>query len=204
MGIIALSISSRQQANGLTDPDDPVCPVNPGHPLVKNGHYWRHADTLPPDQWLTIQRYQCRACGTTYSALPYDLRPYSRATWAVTLAAGLLWRVEHGWTVADCLQWLESHGFPYHQRTLERWAVRWQTALPIIVQVAVQWIARYHGTRAMAAFPGYDETSWQHWRRLWHAVHQSLGICHGGWVGTSVLWGWFSITVFAGLSPGSG
>lgn len=48
MGIIALSISSRQQANGLTDPDDPACPVDPGHPLVKNGHYWRHADTLPP------------------------------------------------------------------------------------------------------------------------------------------------------------
>jgi hypothetical protein len=58
MGIIALSISSRQQANGLTDPDDPACPVDPGHPLVKNGHYWRHADTLPPDKLLTIQRYQ--------------------------------------------------------------------------------------------------------------------------------------------------
>ncbi len=42
-----------------------------------------------------------------------------RATWAVTLAAGLLWRVEHGWTVADCLRWLDSHGFLYHQRTLE-------------------------------------------------------------------------------------
>lgn len=204
MGIIALAISSRQQANGLIDPDGPVCPVVPGHHLVKNGHYWRHADVLPSNKLLSIQRYQCRACGTTYSALPYDLRPYSRATWAVTLAAGLLWRVEHGWTVADCLRWLDSHGFLYHQRTLERWAARWQTALPVIVQAAVQWIARHHGTRAVAAFPGHDEASWQHWRRLWHAVRPSRGMGHGGWLGTSVLWGWLSITVFAGLSPAGG
>ncbi len=157
-----------------------------------------------PTKFLIIQRYQCRACGATYSALPYDLRPYSRATWAVTLAAGLLWRVEQGWTVAHCLQWLDRHGFLYHQRTLERWAARWQTALPIIVQAAMQWIVRHHGTRAVAAFPGHSETTWQHWRRLWQDVCQDLGICRGGWLGTSVLWGWLSITVFAGLSPGVG
>ena len=119
LGIIVLAIASRQQANGLTDRDAPVCPGDPAHHLVKNGHYRRHADSLPANQFLTIQRYRYRACGTTYSAWPYDLRPYSRATWAVTLAAGLLWRVEHGWTVADCLRWLDSHGFLYHQRTLD-------------------------------------------------------------------------------------
>ena len=202
LGIIVLSIASRQQANGLTDRNAPVCPGDPAHHLVKNGHYRRHADSLPANQLLTIQRYRCRACGTTYSAWPYDLRPYSRATWAVTLAAGLLWRVEHGWTVADCLRWLDSHGFLYHQRTLERWAGRWRTALPAIVQAAVQWIARHYGTRAVAAFPGHAETSWQHWRRLWQALRKYVGSGHGGWLGTSVLWGWLSITVYAGLSPG--
>lgn len=204
MGIIILSLSSRQQARGMTDPERAVCPMDPGHHLVKNGHYGRHADSLPRPQRIQIQRYLCRACDTTYSALPYDLRPYSQATWGVTLAAGLVWRVEHGWTVAACLHWLDSHGFRYHQRTVERWAARWQVALPIIVQTAVQWIARYQGTRAVAAFPGYDETGWQHWRRLGQAMRQQLGGCHGGWIGTSVLWGWLSITVFAGLSPGSG
>ena len=204
MGIIALSISSRQQANGQIDSEMPMCPVDPRHHLVKNGHYSRHADSLPSHKLLSIQRYQCRACGTTYSALPYDLRPYSQATWAVTLAAGLLWRVEHGWTVATCLQWLDSHRFLYHQRTLERWAARWQIALPLIVQAAVQWIAQHYGTRAVAAFPGHDESTWQHWRRLWQAIRQDLGMYHGGWLGTSVLWGWLSITVFAGLSPGGG
>ena len=99
-----------------------------------------------------------------------------------------------------------DHGLPYHLRTLQRWKVHWETALSAIVQAAVQWIAQYLGTRAIAAFPGHDEPSWRHWRRLWRAVRDHLrtgpAARRGGWLGDSVLWGWLSITLFAGLSSG--
>ena len=123
MAIILLPISSRQLYTQLLA-GSPVCPVDPNHPLVKNGTYTRHADSIAADAVLTIQRYLCRVCETTYSALPYDLRPYSTATWGVTLAVGAVWRVEFQWTWKDCLAWLEAHHLPYHLRTLQRWAAR--------------------------------------------------------------------------------
>lgn len=206
MAIISLTVSSRQQWEGSADPSVPVCPTDPSHRLVKDGQYTRHADSLPADATLVVQRYYCRACATRYSALPYDLRPYSTATWGVTLAVGVVWRTEHGWTVEACHRWLEAHGLPYHRRTLERWKARWQTALPAIIQAAVQWIAQHLGTRALAVFPGHDEPPWHHWRRLWRDVRDHLGsdpaARRGGWLGTSVLWNWMPITFFAGLSPG--
>ncbi len=206
MAIIALTVSSRQQWKGTVDPHDPVCPADPAHRLVKDGQYTRHADALPAEATLVIQRYYCRSCATTYSALPYDLRPYSTATWGLVLAVGVVWRAEHGWTVEACRRWLERHGLPYHRRTLERWAARWRMALPAIVQAAAQWIAAYVGTRAIAVFPGYAESPGQHWRRLWQAVREHResdpAARRGGWLGTSVLWNWLPITLFAGLSPG--
>ncbi|MDA8194718.1 MAG: hypothetical protein M0Z53_12085 [Thermaerobacter sp.] len=206
MAIIYLTVSSRQQWLGHVDPVDPVCPHDPSHRLVKDGQYTRHADSIPPDATLVIQRYYCRSCATTDSALPYDLRPYSTATWGVTLAVGVVWRGEYGWTWADCQQWLTAHGLPYHLRTLQRWQVRWEAALSAIVQAAVQWIAQHLGTRALAVFPGYVESPIQHWRRLWRAVRDHVEMDpaarRGGWIGASVLWGWLSITFCAGLSPG--
>ncbi len=205
MAIIYLTVSSRQRWRGQTD-RPLVCPRDSSHHLVKNGHYTRHADSLPPDAALVIQRYYCRSCATTYSALPYDLRPYSTASWGVTLAAGAVWRLEHRWTWTRCQQWLAAHGLPYHLRTLQRWHRRWQTAVPAVVQAAVQWIAQVEGTRTIAVFPGYAEAPLSHWRRLWRAVrdHHAAdpAVGYGGWLAGSVLWGWLSITDFAGLSPG--
>ena len=205
MAIISLTVSSRQQWKGIGDPLDPVCPQDSSHRLVKDGQYTRHADSIPADETLVIQRYYCRSCATTYSALPYDLRPYSTATWGVTLAVGVVWRAEHEWTWGDCHRWLAGHGLPYHPRTVERWQARWQAAVPAVVQAAMVWIAQNLGTRALAAFPGYDESPLQHWRRLWRAVRDretDPAARRGGWIGASVLWGWLSITFFAGLSPG--
>ena len=208
MAIISLTVSSRQQWKGIGDPADPVCPQDSSHRLVKDGRYTRHADSIPADETLVIQRYYCRSCATTYSALPYDLRPYRTATWGMTLAIGVVWRAEHGWTWDDCQQWLTEHGLPYHLRTLQRWAVGWQAALPAIVQAALCWIAQHYGTRGLAVFPGHRERPWRHWHRLWQAVcnHPASDPAarHGGWLGASVLWGWLPITVFAGLSPGGG
>ncbi len=206
MAIIYLTVSSRQVQRGMTDPTIPVCPYDPSHRLVKGGRFSRHADSLPPDATLRIQRYYCRSCATTYSALPYDLRPYSTATWGVTLAVGVCWRAEHGWTWSDCHRWLQKHGLPYHRRTMERWQARWQKALPHIVQATLEWIAKHAGTRALAAFPGHDESALHHWRRIWQAVRNHptspSAASHGGWLAGSILWGWLSITLFAGLSPG--
>lgn len=207
MAIIALTVSSRQYVKGTVDPTDLVCPQDPSHRLVKDGRYTRHADSLPPDTVLQIQRYYCRSCATTYSALPYDLRPYSTVTWGVMLAVGVVWR-QRGWTWAACQRWLAVQGLPYHLRTLQRWAAGWQTALPAIVQAALRWIAEHLGTRALAVFPGHGERPWRHWHRLWQAVcnhpQSDPAARHGGWLGTSVLWGWLPLTVFAGLSPGGG
>ena len=206
MAIIYLTISSRQLQRGMQDPAPPVCLQDPAHRLVKDGQYRRHADSIEAETLLVIQRYYCRACATTYSALPYDLRPYSTATWGVTIAVGLCWRAEHGWTWAACEQWLRAHQLPYHRRTIERWHARWQAALPHIIRTALEWIAQQAGTRAVAVFPGYHETALHHWRRLWQAVrsHPSSAVAasQGGWLAGSVLWGWLSITLFAGLLPG--
>ena len=76
----------------------------------------------------------------------------------VTLAVGMVWRREHGWTWADCQQWLTAQGLPYHLRTLQRWQVRWEAAVSAIVQTAVQWIAQHWGNRALAVFPGNEES----------------------------------------------
>ena len=204
MPIILLTIASRQLFIQVL-PSDPVCPVDPSHRLVKNGTYTRHADSIAPDTVLTIQRYRCRACDTTYSALPYDLRPYSTATWGITLAVGGVWREEHQWTWKDCLAWLQAHHLPYHLRTLQRWAARWRRTGPDIVQTAIQWIAELWGTRAVPVWPHADESPVSHWRRLWRTLVNRTAdpaARTGGWLAGSVLWQWLSITVFAGLSSG--
>lgn len=204
MAIILLPLSSRQLYAQLSA-GSPVCPVDPNHPLVKNGTYTRHADSIAPDALLIIQRYLCRVCATTYSALPYDLRPYSTATWGVTLAVGAVWRVEFQWTWKDCLAWLAVHHLPYHLRTLQRWAARWRRAEPHIVRTALQWIAAQYGTRAGAVWPAATEAPVSHWRRLWRLgrnLATDPAARHGGWLAGSVLWGWLSITVFAGLPSG--
>ena len=202
MAIIYLAVSSRQVQRGIMDATMPVCPHDASHRLVKAGRYGRHADSIPSDAILWIQRYYCRSCTTTSSALPYDLRPYSTATWGVTLAVGVCWRAEHGWTWPNCHRWLQEHGLPYHRRTMERW----QKALPLIVQATLEWIAKHAGTRAVVAFPGHNESGLHHWRRLWQMVrnHAAIptGAGHGGWLAGSILWGWLSITFFAGLSHG--
>ena len=204
MPIIPLTIFSRQLFDQVPA-SAPVCPVDPNHRLLKNGTYTRHPDSIESDAVLTIQRYRCRACHTTYSALPYDLRPYSTATWGITLAAGAVWHEESHWTWKECLAWLQAHDLPYHLRTLQRWAARWRKAEPEIVRNALQWIAEQGGTRAGAVWPAADEPPVAHWRRLWRIVvngRPDPAARRGGWLAGSVLWNWLSITVFAGLPSG--
>jgi len=206
MAIIYLPINLRQLLDGV--PFTPlVCPVA-DHPLVKNGGYARQADDTEGEHSLRIQRFRCQTCGVNYSALPYDCRPFTAATWSITLDLGWLWRAEQGWTWKQCLAWLESRGIARHHRTLERWAARWRAGLPQVVQGAVQWIGAVWGTRTLTVWPTEQQTVVEHWRDLWRQVvalpdpnreHRSAG-----WMGDSVLWNWIPITFFAGLSNPAG
>ncbi len=122
-GFIYLTVSLRQALQGQTGPR-PVCPVESHHTLVRDGTDMRHAQDGRGVYYLAIQRYRCQACGVTYSALPYDCRPYTSSTWPLVLAVGWIWHRVPGWTWEWCHQWLSDHQIDLHQRTLDRWAAR--------------------------------------------------------------------------------
>lgn len=178
----------------------PACPRG-AHRLVRNGSFVRLAEDGRGIYSLRIQRYLCRSCAVTYSALPYDCRPYTASTWAITTAVGWIWREEHQWTWQACHDWLKAHQIDHHQRTLERWASRWRAGRPTLIQRAIQWIGQVWGTRAVPVWPEPDRTLLQHWRQLWRQiVHRAPPAGRGGVLAGSVLWGWLPITFFAGLS----
>ncbi len=107
--MIPLTVSFSQVLRNLEGPR-PVCPSDPNHPLVRNGTSTRPVqDGRRGIYVLTIQRYRCRTCGVTDSALPYDCRPYTAHTWAVVLAVGWLGPQAYHWTWARCHQWLADH-----------------------------------------------------------------------------------------------
>lgn len=108
MAIRYLTVSLRQALQGQTGPR-PVCPVESHHTLVRDGTYMRHAQDGRGVYYLAIQRYRCQACGVTYSALPYDCRPYTSSTWPLVLAVGWIWHRVPGWTWEWCHQWLSDH-----------------------------------------------------------------------------------------------
>lgn len=206
MAIIYLSINLRQQLDGVPSPLL-VCPRG-DHRLVKNGSYAREADSPAGIHSLRIQRFLCRTCGISYSALPYDCRPYTAATWPITLNLGWLWRAEKGWTWKQCLEWLEEHGLARHRRTLQRWAARWRAGLPQVIQRAVQWIGTLWGTRVLNVWPAEQQTEVEHWRELWQQVIALPEVqrepSYAGWLGDSILWNWVPVTFFAGLSTSVG
>ena len=82
MAIIALTLSLSQVLRGDRGPCPP-CPTDADHVLVRNGTYTRHVQDGRGVSVLTIQRYRCHTCAITYSALPYDCRPYTANTWAL-------------------------------------------------------------------------------------------------------------------------
>ncbi len=206
MAIIYLSITLRQHLDGV--PCLPlVCPVG-DHRLVKNGGYARAADTSEGTHSLWIQRFRCQTCGINYSALPYDCRPFTAVTWALTLDLGWLWRAQHGWTWTQCLAWLDQRAISRHPRTLQRWAVRWRVGLPRVIQNAVQWIGAVLGTRALNVWPTERQPVADHWYDLWHQVVALLKFnqehLSAGWIGDSILWNWIPVTFFAGLCDPAG
>ncbi len=138
MTIIALTLSLSQVLRGDRGPC-PSCPTDADHVLVRNGTYTRHVQDGRGVSVLT------HTCAITYSALPYDCRPYTANTWALVLAVGWIWPQAYHWTWARCHQWLADHHIDAHQRTLERWAARWRTGAAIVIARAIQWIAALYG-----------------------------------------------------------
>jgi hypothetical protein len=100
----------------------PVCPNEVEHRLVRNGTFSRGAQDGRGAYQLTIQRYRRRTSTQTFSVLPYDCRPFANYSWPLALAVGWVCREEHGWTWAQCQQWLTAHDVVVHPRTLARWA----------------------------------------------------------------------------------
>lgn len=188
MAIIYLTQSVRQVLRGLPA-ERPECPADAAHPLVRNGTFPRQADTAHGVVVVRIQRYLCRSCHTTYSALPYDCQPYTTWTWPLVLAL-LVWR-SRGWSLRRCLRWLQQRQINPHPRTLSRWTARWRAEVPQVIRRALQWIAETLGTRHLIVWPHPDWTAVDHWRHLWRAVvHRLPSGRTGGWLAGSVLWGW--------------
>jgi hypothetical protein len=199
MAIILLPVSFRQVLRGEVVPRLD-CPADVTHVLVRNGTFLRHVEDGRGVHDITIQRYLCRSCQTTYSALPYDCRPYTAVTWSLVLAVGILWR-ERGWSLNRCQGWLVAHGLDYNERTLMRWTARWRAGMPEIIRQALRWVANVWGTRALPVWPQDSWTQLQHWRALWRAAHTQIPPArYGGWLATSLLWGWLPITFFAGMA----
>ncbi len=201
MAIIYVMVSLRQVLRGQWGPP-PVCPVDSDHPLVRNGTNWRHARDHHGSHPIAIQRYRCRDCGVTYSALPYDCRPYTAHTWPLVWALGWIWPRDRHWTWARCQRWLAAHHLDLHLRTLQRWAARWRAGESLLIATAIDWIAKNYGTRAVSVWPEADQTRLQHWRALWKSVVavSAPGAAQGGWLTGSTLWGWIPLTFFAGLA----
>lgn len=199
MAIILLPVSFRQVLRGDVVPR-PDCPADHNHVLVRNGTFTRCVEDGHGVHEVTIQRYLCRSCKKTYSALPHDCRPYTAVTWSLVLAVGVLWR-ERGWSLKRCQDWLSERGLDHDERTLARWAARWRAGIPRIIRRAIKWVAKLWGTRAISVWPRGTWTGLQHWRALWRAMHAWLPEArYGGWLANSLLWGWLPITFFAGMA----
>ena len=177
MAIIALTMSLSPVLRGDRGPCPP-CPTDADPVLVRNGTSTRPVQDGRGVYILTIQRYGCRTCAVTDSALPYDCRPYTAHTWAVVWAVGWLWPQAYHWTWKRCHQWLADHHIDVHQRTLERWAARWRDGAAMVIQRAIQWIAALYGTRAVPVWPEPEQPLWHHWRPLWQGVVQMSDLFH--------------------------
>ncbi len=208
MAIIYLSITSDQFILGA--PIDPPCCPADDVLLAKNGTYSRHILDRHPLRVIRIQRYRCVTCQVTYSALPYDLRPYTAAIWNMTWAIWI-WHVEAHQSWSTIQRWLSKHAMCLDLRTLQRWQVRWRKGLPAILLALVQSIAQLWGTRGLEITERALQGSLAlQWRRLRRQVVEVMAQRQrrapwphpdarmGGLLGISVLRGWIPLTFFAG------
>jgi hypothetical protein len=202
MSIIYLSITSDQfflgEAGGI-----PHCPADDVR-LAKNGTYWRHILDRHPLRVIEIQRYRCAKCHVTYSALPYDLRPYTAAVWTLTWTIWM-WHVEAHQPWSSIQDWLRRHEMILDLRTLQRWQARWRKGLPLILLALIQSIAQLWGNRVLELSERVLQGSLAlQWRRLRRQVveataqRQHRDVRAGGLLGISVLRGWLPVTFFAG------
>lgn len=202
MAIIYLSFTSDQFVLGVTL-GRLRCPADDVD-LAKNGTYLRHILDRHPLRVIRIQRYRCATCHVTYSALPYDLRPYTAAIWTLTWTIWM-WHVEAGQPWSTIQEWLARHGMILDLRTLQRWQARWRKGLPRILLALVQTIAQWWGNRVLELSERMLQASLAvQWRRLRRQVveataqRQHRDVRPGGLLGISVLRGWLPITFFAG------
>ena len=130
VSIIYLPITSAQFFLGVAA-DLLYCPLDDTR-LAKNGSYGRHILDRHPLRVIRIQRYRCAACHVTYSALPYDLRPYTAAIWTLTWTIWM-WHVEAHQPWSTIQDWLRRHEMILDWRTLQRWQTRWRQGLPRIL-----------------------------------------------------------------------
>ncbi len=183
----------------LQCPDDQIV-------MAKNGSYTRHRCDGHGIEILSIPRFRCRRCRRTFSALPYDLRPYTAWTWALTWAVWV-WHHERHQTWTQILTWITLHIGVVHPRTVQRWQARWHRGLPTLGNTILRWIADKWGTRTLPV-GAEPEDPVQLWRRLWHGVitYAARISPHdyrvGGLLGLSALWGWLPFTFFAEGSAG--
>ncbi len=202
VSIIYLSITSDQfflgEAVGV-----PCCPADDVR-LAKNGTYWRHILDHHPLRVIEIQRYRCAKCHVTYSALPYDLRPYTAAIWTLTWTIWM-WHVEAHQPWSSIQDWLRRHEMILDLRTLQRWQARWRKGLPLILLALIQSIAQLWGNRVLDLSERVLQGSLAlQWRRLRRQVveataqRQHRDVRAGGLLGISVLRGWLPVTFFAG------
>jgi hypothetical protein len=202
VSIIYLSITSAQFFLGVAA-DLLYCPLDDTR-LAKNGSYGRHILDRHPLRVIRIQRYRCAKCHVTYSALPYDLRPYTAAIWTLTWTIWM-WHVEARQPWSTIQDWLRQHGLILDGRTLQRWQARWRQGLPRILLTLIQSIAQLWGTRALELSDRLRQLSLAaQWRQLRRQVvettahRQHRDVRPGGLLGISVLRGWLPITFFAG------
>ena len=205
MAIIYLTLSSCQvRAGAVVEPL--LCPQD--HiVMAKNGSYTRHGCDGHGMWVISIPRFRCRQCRRTFSALPYDVRPYTAWTWAMTWTIWV-WHQQRRQTWTQILAWFTLHVGVLHPRTVQRWQARWRRGLPTLGGTILRWIAHEWGTRAVPFWPQNADPV-QTWRKLWQGVigYAARQFHHdyrfGGLLGWSALAGWLPFTFFAGGdSPG--
>ena len=166
-----------------------VCPVDQ-HPLARNGQFARTVWDGQGAHAVVIQRYRCAQCGTTYSALPWDLHPHRSVSRAV-LWAIWGWRRCRQWRWARIAAWCAPR-FPVTLRTLQRWVQTVQALLAGLGPHLLQALAQTGATPA-AVWAVVGSDPWATWRALWATWGRRavpVAVSTGSWLQVSAVAGW--------------